>query len=375
MKGEVRYEIKTRYFHVFLSRAVKAGFELSGIEETGENRHAFWIPARSRKAFGAFLDEFHAEAKILDVRGSLRIAAFFKRHPALIACALLSAAIIYMLSLRVWVIEAENESIRSALYEMGIKPGARKASVNGRYLSGALTTMFPEFAHVDITVKGVCLYADAYASDPVPKVLTLEGARDLSALTDGVIVDVNVLSGSANVKAGDTVREGDILIYGWERSGKNGETTPVRAEGSVKARVWTQAESVCAPVREEKRFTGRKAYETHLKTPFFSKKLAGENALGLFETKVETTRIVGLFFPVTVERSTYFEYEKVFVPEDRQAVVSALEASAVAKARSMAAEGAKEHLVETEITESGGYVRCEAVIEWILEIAHDKQGG
>ena len=46
-----------------------------------------------------------------------------------------------------------------------------------------------------------------------------------------------------------------------------------------------------------------------------------------------------------------------------------------AKVKARAAEGAKEHLVETEITESGGYVRCEAVIEWILEIAYDKQGG
>jgi len=375
MTGEIRYEIRSAYFHVMLSRAVKAGFALTDIEKTGNNVYRFSVDARRKKAFEDFLCEFHPQIRETGLRGGMRIRAFHWKHPALLVCCALAIALIYMLSLRVWVINAADADVKSALYELGVRPGIKKSEINGNYLSGALTTLLEELVHVDIRISGVYLYADAYRKDPVPEILSAGSAGDLVAKADGIIVSVNVLSGSANVKAGDTVRKGEILIRGEERAGKNGEKTFVRAEGSVTARIWTQAESVCALSEEKRRFTGRKECEVYLKTPFFTRKLAGENSFGLFETVTESAQVIGLFCPVTVETHTRLEYEKTFAPIDTRQAYAALEARAVAGARRLAPAGAVENAVLTEINETDGYIRCGAVIEWILEIAHDKQGG
>ena len=54
---------------------------------------------------------------------------------------------------------------------------------------------------------------------------------------NGVITKINAQSGTANVKVGDTISEGDILINGW-MEGKYTGVRYVHAKGEIEARVW-----------------------------------------------------------------------------------------------------------------------------------------
>ena len=375
MKSQVEYRVRSMYFHTLLTNAVKKGFVFTDIVRKSERETVFRLPARQKKAFDAFLKEYSVEIRVTALIGRARIQAFFRAHPFLMLAAVCMVVFLYAVSQRVWMISANDENIRSALYDLGIRPGTPKKSVNGAYLSGALTLRFPEYAHVGIHLSGVVLTADARKSAPVPEVFRLEETQDIIAASDGIVSEIRVYSGTACVKAGDTVKKGQLLIKGEERAGKNGESTPVRAKGSVEARIWTKASCACPMRITEKRYTGKRSTVSTLITPFFEKTLAGENPYLLYEKTDEPSPIVGLFLPVTVVKSTFYEYILTEKEVTQSLAALAAEKNALASARRLAPEGANEVAYQTSFTVLGDTVYAEAVMEWTIEIAYDKQGG
>ncbi|MDN5345237.1 MAG: hypothetical protein PWQ18_1351, partial [Clostridia bacterium] len=102
------------------------------------------------------------------------------------------------------------------------------------------------------------------------------------AARDGVIKDILVINGEARVKAGDTVRQGEILISGLILPPPPPEKQPgeaaepprpqpqprlVRARGIVRARVWYEIEREINRLQVQEVPTGRQQTTIAIQTP------------------------------------------------------------------------------------------------------------
>ena len=74
-------------------------------------------------------------------------------------------------------------------------------------------------------------------ADKVPAIIDKDEYCNIIATKDAMIVDVNAQNGTLQVKEGDVVKAGSILIAGW-LEGKYTGIRYVHATGEVKAKVW-----------------------------------------------------------------------------------------------------------------------------------------
>lgn len=378
MKGEILFEIQTFMGVKLLEHAAGKGICVRDVSQPDAHTLRAWVCLKDEKAFRALIEEFSLPYRVSVVRGRARIRQILRAHLALIPGLLAGITLVYMLSLHIWLIDIHGagEDMKKSLSSANVFVGRRKSLVDVNAVSRLLQAEYPQYAHIGVKISGVVLKIDCVKAENAPEVYDITKARSLVAKTDGVIVDINVFAGQAQVKSGDTVFKGDILILGEERAGKDGEVTPVRAEGSVTARVWTKGESSVSLINEIKVRTGKTSVLTEIRTPFFSRKLAGENPFEMYETNVQELKLVGLFVPVSLVRHEYFElqYENTSISEEN-ARKNALEIALI-KARADAPEGAEEirRWNEYKFLEENS-IACTAVVEWIMNIATSKQGG
>lgn len=378
MKGEILFEIQTFMGVKLLKHAADEGVCVHDVSAPDEHTLNVWVCSEDEKAFRALIEKFSLPYTIACVRGRAQIRKTLRAHLALILGLIAGIALVYMMSLRIWLIDIEggSSSLAGSLKGAGVSVGQKKSNVNVSAVSRLLEAEYPEYAHIGVKISGVVLKIDCVKAEAAPDVYDISKARSLVAKTDGVIVDINVFAGQAQVKRGDTVFKGDILILGEERAGKDGSVTPVRAEGSVTARVWTKGKSAVRMTHKTRTRTGKTGAVTVIQSPFFTRKLAGENPFEVFDVETRESSLVGLFVPIRLVRYEYFEckYENSSIGEEKARQI-AFE-NALLKARTYAPEGAQELRHWNEYTlQHENTIACTAVVEWIMDIAVSKQGG
>ena len=382
LTGRTGFRVRTAMAEEVLSRAVREGVRVESARREDERTARFWIRASDEKAFRAFLERFGIFYEVTERRGFPRIRRFLSARAALIPGMLLALFLLSALSGRVWVIsvsgaetEAEKIRIETLLAECGVNAGMSKGKLNPDTVSKELLAKAPEYAFFGVKPSGVYLLVNAVKADGAPEVYKKSDARDLVSSADGVVLSVNVIAGTARVKAGDTVRAGEALILGTERITPDGQTRAVRAEGSVIARVWTQDTAVFPLSRTEKRYTGRVCRVSRFVCPWFSRALSGKNTFSAFDEEISASPVGGMFLPMSVEISSFREYapEEILLSEADAAACAT--ARAIAGARKNAPAGASEREIWTQYEVRNGCVYARAVVEWTRELLTEPQGG
>src|SRR5699024_8221798 len=74
---------------------------------------------------------------------------------------------------------------------------------------------------------------------------------------DGMITHINLIQGTPNVKVGDIVQKGDVLVYPYVADGE-GQVMPVLPRAEIKADVWLSENEVFYEYQIKQERTGRK---------------------------------------------------------------------------------------------------------------------
>lgn len=377
--GGVRFEIRTSMTARLLERCMEREIPIERAEDADAHGFAAWVSDGNEARMRALLDELHVPYRIRGARGAARVRRFLRARAALLPALCACAALLYLLSGRVWVISvsgADEAAIVETLETLGVRPGVGKRTLRMDAIGMALSAAHPEYAFFGVKAEGVCLSVRARRADEAPDVYALSDAGDLVADEDAVIVSVSVLAGQARVKPGDTVKRGDVLIAGEERRSVDGETCPVAASGSVVARTWTKGESEAGTYAVQRRYTGRTRVRSGIETPFFTLSDSDSDAFARFDAQTASTDIAGLFVPVRVVQMLEREYEEVRVPLSGDAAERIAFARALAEARGRAKAGARETRVRVQYdTRSEDVVRAAVAVEWTREIAARTRGG
>ena len=375
MIGRVRMVIRSSMAEKLIARAMEEGIRFLSVSRINGREISVWISHSHENAFTKLLARLSISYRIYERKGAIAAADFFKKHFALFLFGFAAIAFLVFLSGRIWFIDIsmDNDRIYQALYDAGIHTGVRKSEIDPKNLSRSLAARFSEYAYVGVSVSGVYLFIEPHSENPAPDVYIRTDVRNLIADSDGIIESVHVSAGQALVSPGDTVKKGDILILGQERASKDGDMTLVRAEGSVKARTWTEGNAVIPLSLSEKAYTGRESTVKTLVCPYFEKTLSGENPFSHSDSILRFQPVGGMFLPVKIVYDTYREYtlKPLNIPETE--ATAAAEALSKAKARGKCKADAEETggWAEIElITESGeSKIRAKYIAEWTREIA------
>lgn len=241
------------------------------------------VRSSAYKALQNIAAENGYELEIISKKGLPFYKSMIKRRLGLLGGALLFILSLYFVSSFIWFIEvsgnqkiAAPEIISSAAHN-GIYVGAAKWRFSTNAVEKAMLRDLARLAYVQCEIQGVKVRIKV-----VEKILPddeITGPCHVVAAKDGVVEDILVLDGQANVKIGQVVGKGDILIsgivyppvpYTMEEGGPppNLEPYPVRARGTVKARTWYEGYGECPLKVESKVFTGRQKTSVYLLTPW-----------------------------------------------------------------------------------------------------------
>lgn len=206
------------------------------------------------------MENFLRKAQIPFSAGELRglpgyLWRLRRRVGLLVALGIVLAAAVFSSSF-VWDVRVEgNETIpavavEEALAGAGLHIGSRWRGIDttateARVLSGA-----PQIAWVHINRRGTVAYVRIAERQSPPAAPSRRGTANIVASEDAVIEEVRVRAGYAAVKAGETVRAGDLLVSGLLPDG-----SLVFADAEVRGRVEAEI-SVFVPRTDVRTETG-----------------------------------------------------------------------------------------------------------------------
>ena len=183
-----------------------------------EDKSVFWIKHNDFKVVKKFADVYSIQLEIKDNGGFLKILHNTYKHlPYMIAATICliflfaSTAFVYNIQ-----VDAQNDiyanKVHTFLKENNYGGIVAKNKIDLKAIENLILTNVEEVSFATCYIEGFSLMVKIVASEP-PKVT--ENQKDLISDYDGVVTRVIVRSGTSEVKVGERVKAGDILIGGY----------------------------------------------------------------------------------------------------------------------------------------------------------------
>ena len=138
------------------------------------------------------------------------------------------------------IIEEDNnvlENIEKDLKEAGLEVGKWKNKINTKDIINKIRLKRNDIAWMGIEMKGTNVIVKLVKAEEKPEIINEDEYCNIVSNKAGIITKINAQTGTANVKVGETVNVGDILINGWMEGNYTG-IRYVHAKGEIEAKVW-----------------------------------------------------------------------------------------------------------------------------------------
>ena len=156
--------------------------------------------------------------KILERCGLPFKTVRYKGRAGFIIGAAIFVFVLNFLSGFIWNIEVcgnkrlESEEILKTCEELGIKIGISSRSINSSMMSQKLALKLSDVAWASFNVEGSKLTVNI--TETKLKEDDSKKPKNVKSTADGIIEKIDITGGEAQIKIGDTVREGDLLVSG-----------------------------------------------------------------------------------------------------------------------------------------------------------------
>ncbi len=251
----------------------------------------------------------------------------------------------YTWQIRIYGIEALSEKeIIGVLSENNIRIGKinHQTSEEIEYI---LLNNYDRIAQVSVIRKGTSIIINL--SEKL--VYNEEEFTPICAKYNGIITHINVVTGTVNVKVGDYVNVGDVLVLPFNVNA-NGEKVSVKPFAEIEAEIFIVAKEQMSKVETVLLRTGKKMNEYHYKLFNFSI-FSGmkRNSFALFET-VSYNEYISDLVPFSRDVVTYYELATSEITHDFSIEKDSLIARSVDNARSKIPPNSTKKDEKTELT-------------------------
>ena len=227
---------------------------------------------------------------------------------------------LFMMSKFIWNIEVKGNTriskieILEELSKNGLKIGTYKEKINANSVINKIRLDREDIAWIGIDIEGTNAIVEIKETSKAPEIINENEYCNIISNKEGMITKINVQNGTAVVKEGDIVKEGDTLINGW-LEGKYTGIRYVHAKADIEAKIWyskkekvflKQQIQVPTGATEEKYTLNINNFKIN-----FSKKLSKFKIYDTIETENKIKLFSDFYLPISVIKTTNKEVEEI----------------------------------------------------------------
>ena len=260
------------------------------------------------------------KVKIKTKKGLPFLIYRYKKRKLFIILLAILIIIIGLSSNFVWNVEINTENneelinIREDLEKAGLKTGILKSKIDTKEIINEIRLKRNDIAWMGIELKGTNAIVRLVKAEEKPEIIDENEYCNIVADKTGVITKISTQEGTANVKIGDIVKTGDVLINGW-MEGKFTGIRYVKAKGEIEAKVWYTKNKKIPYSITEKVDTGNKENKYRIKFGNFEinfpKKYSKFKIYDTIETENKIRLFSDLYLPISIVKTTYKEKKEV----------------------------------------------------------------
>lgn len=260
--GYVTIRAEGYYIEKFINTCKNQNIYLGNMKREKSTIIIANVPVKQFKIMGKIAKKNKCKVKILEKKGVPFFLNKYKKRKIFAISLMVILGIILVLSRFVWNIEVtgnssiSSEEIIDLVKEEGLDIGVLKSKVDIQKVVEKIRLDRSDVAWCGIKVSGTNVVIKVVETDKVPYVVDEDDYCNIVATKDAMIVDVNAQNGSLQVKEGDVVKKGTVLIAGW-LEGKYTGIRYVHATGDVKAKVWYSKKEKINFKQKQKKETGK----------------------------------------------------------------------------------------------------------------------
>lgn len=366
LKGYVRVRVYGYGVTRFINICNKRGLCLREIEQ-GEEEYIFHILISDFKKIQDIVRKTKVKVVIVSKHG----LPFFFWHVLTRKCfvigAILCLFMLIYLSRFIWAIDIEgnvsisDEMILDYLKENNIQIGSKSDSVDEDGLEKSFRKDFDEITWISIGQEGTVLTIDIKERDVAVYEEKTYSASSLYASNDGIVVSIVVRSGIAQVKKGDVVTKGQLLVDGVlpvvRTDGTITDYNLVNADADILIQYTQNYEEQISFYTNEKIYTGESYKEFNLRLGNKIYKLKGFHPTYNKEDVIESFYQLKLwehfYLPVWFGVKEYCEYEIIPVKKDKKVLEEQLYENLTLFLESLEEKGVQNMQKDVKISTSG----------------------
>ena len=260
------------------------------------------------------------KVKIEKKRGVPFLLNKYRKRKIFLISLLVILIALYTSSNYIWNIEIQIEDnlelvgLEEDIQEAGLEIGILKNKLNTQEIVNKIRLKRDDLSWIGISIEGTNAIVKAVKAKEAPEIIDEKEYCNIVAKKGGIITQIIAQNGTAQVKVGDQVEEGQILIQG-TMEGKYTGIRYVHSLGEVKAIVqYSKTEKF--PLKEEQNIkTGNQEVKYRIKFNNFQinfyKTLSKFKIYDTIEEEKKFRIFSNLYLPISVTKITNEELEKI----------------------------------------------------------------
>ncbi len=206
--------------------------------------------------------------KILSRNGLPFLFSRYRKRYGFIVGMSFGLFLLFYSQLFIWKIDISGNKtltdfqVEQALYQCGVSVGEFIPGLDVNYAENILLLNCRDLSSAAISIKGTHITVSVLERTHMPEIVNKTGYYNVVASEDGIVLDIDTADGTPEVKEGDVVYKGQLLINSFMVN-KHGAYRPTHARGKVYASVNRKFQTEIPLNRVEKSYTGKTDYKTH----------------------------------------------------------------------------------------------------------------
>lgn len=290
------------------------------------------VPVKEFKNVAKIAKESKCKIKIKSKKGLPFILNRYRKRKIFAISLLLVLFSLVILSGFIWNIEItgnetiSSEDILNIAKSEGLETGKLKRKVDPKKIVEKIRLERADISWVGINISGTNVVIKIVEADKAPEVINKNDYCNIIAKKDAMIVSANAQNGTLQVKEGDVVKQGSVLIAGW-LEGKYTGVRYVHATGQVMAKVWYSKKEKVYYKQNERKQTGNveKKYSINIKNFAinFYKKLSKFEIYDTINTEKKLKISSNFYLPfelIVKENHEVIEEEKNYTKDEAKQI-------------------------------------------------------